>query len=242
MTQSPTRQLFLLAGQSNMAGYGDPGAVPALTHPHVEVWREGRYEPAREPLHDEPLAGVGLAMAFACTVAADDPSARLGLLPCAVGGTSIQRWRPGGDLYVRAVEHTRAAAAAGGVLRGILWHQGEADSDARRHAGAYYDHLAHVVAGFRHDLGDVPVVVGELGRFLDAYPGCGYHGLVDAALHRAADELPRVACASAEGLTDQGDALHFDAPSLRVLGARYAAAYLALVHDDDRLHPSSAHR
>ena len=52
---------------------------------------------------------------------------RIALVPCAVGGTPIRRWCRGGDLYKKMLARAKIAAEAG-VLKGILWHQGEGDS------------------------------------------------------------------------------------------------------------------
>jgi hypothetical protein len=40
--------------------------------------------------------------------------------------------------------------------------------------------------------------------------------------------VPLCAEVTAEDLTDRGDHLHFNTPSLHIFGARYAAAYLKL--------------
>ena len=40
--------------------------------------------------------------------------------------------------------------------------------------------------------------------------------------------VPRCAWVSSEGLNHRGDQLHFDSPSLRTLGRRYAEAFFKL--------------
>ena len=64
---------------------------------------------------------------------------RVGLLPCAFGGSEIERWRPpgdrpAGDLFRAAAAAVQRGRAAGGVLRGVLWHQGESDAGSREDA------------------------------------------------------------------------------------------------------------
>ena len=59
--------LFLLAGQSNMAGRGEVEAQDRATHPRIWMLdRHGQWVPAADPLHfDKPVAGVGPGLAFA---------------------------------------------------------------------------------------------------------------------------------------------------------------------------------
>ena len=58
--------IFLLIGQSNMAGRGRLEEVSALQDPQIFMFRDGRWIVAEEPLHtDKPdIAGVGLGMSF----------------------------------------------------------------------------------------------------------------------------------------------------------------------------------
>jgi hypothetical protein len=51
---------------------------------------------------------------------------------------------------------------------------------------------------------------------------------VDSAHRAIAASVPNVAYVSSDGLVDRGDKLHFDGPSQRTFGQRYAAAYLTV--------------
>jgi hypothetical protein len=152
-----------------------------------------------------------------------DPAGDIGLIPCAVGGTGLDQWKPGGALYSNAVARARAAMK-GGVLAGILWHQGESDARPEKIA-TYPERFAAMVAALRRDLGveGVPVLVGELIRSRDS------HGPFNAMLSTLPAKVPVCATVSAEGLVPNraGD-VHFDAASLRTFGSRYAEAYLML--------------
>src|SRR3972149_1667175 len=100
--------IFLLAGQSNMAGRGRLDEVPAFSPPAVLMFREGAWRQAQEPLHtDIPgSAGIGLGMSFAVELLKVMPDIRVGLVPCAVGGSPLSRWIPGADLYNNAASTT----------------------------------------------------------------------------------------------------------------------------------------
>ena len=71
---------------------------------------------------------------------------------------------------------------------------------------------------------DVPVIVGELGYFRPDNAS----GPLNAVLKKLPERVPLCACVSAEGLSDKGDRLHFDSPSLREFGRRYAKAWMEI--------------
>ena len=75
--------------------------------------------------------------------------------------------------------------------------------------------------------GEVPLVVGQLGEFLPNPTHRGKYGfskLVNEQLTALPGRVPSSAVAESAGLTAKGDNLHFDTPSLREFGLRYAAA------------------
>lgn len=216
-----SRDVFLLAGQSNMAGRGVVETADKQPLPGISVFTKDKvWAPAVDPLHfDKPtIAGVGLGRSFAATVQKQAGLREIGLVPAAMGGSSLQEWSPGWPLFNNAVERTKAA---GGNLRGILWHQGESDSTAGLDS-TYAERWLVVMSALRQAVGDVPVVVGELGRFNPKY----------AAVSEQLATLPvrasRVAFVSSEGLKAKADGIHFDAPALREFGRRYAHAWLML--------------
>ena len=230
--------LFLLVGQSNMAGRGPMTDADQIPHARVLMLNQaGAWVPAADPLHfDKPKAvGVGLGLTFADAVAAAHPEVTIGLIPCAVGGSPIDSWQPG-YFYNPTQSHPwddalrRAQLALGaGTLKGILWHQGESDS-SREFAEGYAAKLQALIARMRAALGapSVPFIVGQMGRF-EGSPWNDYKIQVDRAHRELPEKLARVAFVSAEGLKDKGDKTHFDTASYRELGRRYADAYLRLV-------------
>ncbi|KAH8085618.1 carbohydrate esterase/sialic acid-specific acetylesterase [Aureococcus anophagefferens] len=211
--------VFLLAGQSNMAGRGvladdaTTREAPALDD-RIFVWKDGAWAaPAHHPLHsDKDTAGVGPGLSFAREIIQALPAAER-----CVGLASVE-----------------ASAAADARLSGVLWHQGESGADDA--ASAYPDALARVARSLPEraccDAADfVPVmIVGELGvNFLDAkrFP---HARAVNDAICKAPGVLDQegrlVSVCSALGLSHLGDNLHFDALSAEILGRRYAHAWL----------------
>jgi len=231
--------LFLLIGQSNMAGRGTVEPSDKIAHPRVlTLNKDGEWVPAVDPIHfDKNIAGVGLGRTFGIEIADATPGAKIGLIPCAVGGTAIDKWLPGAldpatkthpwdDMLRRA-----KLALPAGTLQGILWHQGE--SDAKRDlAPAYAASLVSLIGRLRDELNapTVPFIVGQLGNFAGK-PWDEFQRQLDQTLRDLPAKVPHTAFASADGLTDRGDKLHFDSASYRELGKRYAAAYLKLVRE-----------
>ena len=228
--------IFLLIGQSNMAGRGpiepqDKEVLPGIWMQNKEL----AWVPAVDPVHyDKPdIAAVGLARTFARTLLQLRPTAQIGLVPAAVGGSALSEWEPGQKNYIEAVQRAKAALAKGGQLRGILWHQGESDAGKPELAASYNDRWMKIMTKLREDLNApaVPIVVGQLGIFVEQRASeASYKYAVD--VDKAQAQLPvlfsHVAFVSSQGLADKGDHLHFDAASQRELGRRYAHALLML--------------
>ena len=229
--------LFLLVGQSNMAGRGTVSEADRLPHPRVLMLnQQNEWVPAVDPLHfDKPkVAGTGLGKTFAQEVVKTCPEITVGLIPCAVGGSPISAWEPGAYYkptdshpWDDAIERAHIAMKEG-VLKGVLWHQGESDSSAAL-APLYEQKLHDLIARFRKELNapDVPFVVGQLGKFPER-PWSEFKQQVDAAHRTLPEKVDNTAFVSAEGLTHKGDNVHFDSASYRELGRRYAEAYLKM--------------
>ncbi len=230
----PRLQLFLLIGQSNMAGRGVPETEQGQPDPRIwMLTKDLHWVAAKDPMHfDKPaLVGVGPGLPFARKLASAYPKTNIGLIPCAVGGSGIDVWKPGAyyepttshpydDMLLRAKK-----ALELGQLAGILWHQGESDSSPDK-AGVYEAKLTELVQRLRKDLNapNVPFVAGTLGDFVvNRNPDAK---TVNEALQRAVQHIPNAYCIVSSGLTDKGDSTHFDTPSARTLGQRYADVFI----------------
>ncbi|WP_269525446.1 sialate O-acetylesterase [Coraliomargarita parva] len=230
--------LYLLAGQSNMAGRGEVDVQSKIPYPRVLMLdQSGKWVPARDPVHyDKPAAGVGPGRTFAAALTELDDSIVIGLIPAACGGSSITTWVPGGyhdqthsHPYDDAIARTRRAMEDG-TLKAILWHQGESDSKSPN-SEQYKERLITLIQRFREEFQDpgLPFVIGQLGQF----PGRHWNSnrrAVDQAQREVAEELYHVGFVSSDGLSCLPDKTHFNTESQREFGRRYAAVYMQLIH------------
>nr|WP_221774654.1 sialate O-acetylesterase [Pelagicoccus albus] len=220
--------LYLLMGQSNMAGRDLTGLPNQTTSGQVLAYGyDGEWLVAKDPIHKQTgriKPGVGPGIAFAQAMQAAHADTTIGVVPCAVGGSPLRRWVKGGDLYEETLLRAREAMAYGN-LKGVIWHQGESDSDSQKEAETYETRLRQMIADLREDLQapDLPVVVGQLGGFLlpEKQP---FSGAVNQAIRNIDLSVSHVGYASSVGLSHKGDDLHFDAASSRKLGERFAVA------------------
>ena len=228
--------IFLMAGQSNMAGRGKIAPEDKIPHPRVLVLsKKGIWKPAVPPLHyDKSVAGVCLGSSFAATLADKNPDITIGLVPAACGGSSITSWVPGGyhgqtksNPYDDALVRTQTALKSG-VLKGIIWHQGEADCGQAR-AAVHEEQLKQLVKRFRtaFNAPELPFIIGQLGQF-KSKPWSEGRKMVDRAQKQVAADDPHCAFVSSDGLKPKSDIVHFNSESLKIFGKRYAEAYLKI--------------
>jgi hypothetical protein len=228
--------LFLLVGQSNMAGRGKVTDEDRQPIPRVfMLTKSGEWKPAVAPLHfDKSSAGVGIGREFARQISEADPTIAIGLIPCAAGGSPISTWEPGGyhgqtrsHPYDDTIRRAKLAMKSG-TLKGILWHQGESDSKPNL-SGVYEKKLHEFIARLRGELKaeSVPFIAGQMGQFKER-PWKDDKKRVDQAHRDIAKKVKHAAFVNSDGLSHKGDQVHFDSKSYRELGRRYATAFQKL--------------
>ncbi|XVE70142.1 hypothetical protein DITRI_Ditri10aG0047900 [Diplodiscus trichospermus] len=184
---SPAQDIFILAGQSNMAGRGGVAdgkwdrIVPPECQPNPSILRftaNLTWEEARDPLHADidvgRICGVGPGMAFVKEIISQwSRIGVVGLVPCAVGGTAISKWAKGGRLYDKLVTRANESVKEGGAIRAFLWYQGESDTGTIESAQAYKGRLQKLIQDLRSDLNlptlpfiQVALASGE-GKFVE---------------------------------------------------------------------------
>ncbi len=235
--------IFLLAGQSNASGNGDPldPALDTAPIPGVLQWDAETQAilPATTPLrHHTAPPRVGFGYHFAAgyhRVTNRD----IILIPRGKDESRLiqgfwQWGEPGGEGYEDAIAQANIAIVqTGGALRGILWHQGEADTLRTPTEHDYRAALAALIAGWRARIigaETTPVLCAAFSPDWSAATPAAHP--IEAALRSIATWCPHTACVATEGLKGnewQGDEIHFSAAAQRELAIRYLAAYQALI-------------
>ncbi len=167
--------IFLFMGQSNMAGgfrdshlYDDAGNYDPVTKPVPRVLqRRGRaWQPAAHPLTKHNKASFSIPLPFAEKYLEEigDPEVKVGLFILAFGGKAIDHFIEGGRYHPSGA--ALRALKDEGVFKGIIWHQGEADSTRVLRFVTYEKKLHGLIADIRADLDlpDLPFVTGQLSR------------------------------------------------------------------------------
>lgn len=223
---------FLMIGQSNMAGRGEFEDIEEIRNPSCFMLRTGFWEEMREPVnpdhsifHNEWHSGVSLASTFA-NETSKYYKERVGLIPCAHGGTSINQWMPGEILYDHAVMMTKLAMRTS-AFSGILWHQGEQDANTLESVRAHKEKFYTMITALRKELGaeNLPLIIGEVS---EEYVTRDCRVLMNEQYRELAKILPCCAVVSAKELSLKKDGIHFNSKSLDVFGKRYFEAYKTL--------------
>lgn len=219
-------QIYLLIGQSNMAGRAPFEGDDAAAIDRCFLFDDqASWEPATNPFNRYSTVRKNLGMqkmnpgyGFAQRMLEAQPTARIGLVVNAKGGTRIEEWRDGATLYEEAVKRALEAKETG-TLTGVLWHQGEGNASKPE---AYLAQLTTLVTNLRRDLGepDLPFVAGQI---FGEQP-------INAEIAKLPEALPHTGVATSQGLTVM-DRWHFDTPSMKELGRRYAEAMLEVLSD-----------
>jgi hypothetical protein len=235
--------LFVLAGQSNMAGRGLVEPADTLPHPRIlTLTPDKRWAMAKEPLqlYQPALTGLGPGLAFARALIKElDEDIYIGLIPCAVGGSSTADWLSdsicNGVRLKSNLADRLSWAMDYGTVKGIIWHQGESDATAAK-LPYYKENTMALFKFFRDVAGDpeLPIVAGELGLFPGVEKNRPEYLQINDILSAITAEDPDAMLVHSFGTTPREDKVHFDGPSQRVMGRRYALAWLSLVRSRNK--------
>ena len=196
--------------------------------------RNGRWQMMAEPINcDRSVSGISLAASFADAWCREYKEGKIGLIPCAEGGSEIDEWDVGKTLYNHAVSEARFAMK-NSQLTGILWHQGESDGMGGKHE-KYYEKLHRIMQGFRKELDapNLPIIIGGLGDFLGRSgfgKNCTEYTLINQKLKQFAFEQDNCYFVDAAGLACNPDGIHINAVSQRKFGLRYFEAFYRKQH------------
>ncbi len=232
--------LYVIAGQSNSAGYGkDPVYDPPELGVHL--YRNcGRWDLAAHPMNEStdtihPVnqeggnPGASPYLSFG-KLLRRELGYPVGLLQTSLGGSPLCWWNPkeDGRLYRNMLEVVRSQ---GGKVKGVLWYQGCTDT-TDQDSPTYLSRFREMVEGFRADMGaEVPFLTVQLSRLLGTweYDNSRNWAAIREAQRRAALEIPGVSAVPALDGT-MSDGIHISAAFCLVLGERLAMAALRNIY------------
>ncbi|HEY9175830.1 MAG TPA: sialate O-acetylesterase [Verrucomicrobiae bacterium] len=206
---------------------------------------KGNWYPATPPLC-RPSAGLGPADYFGRTLVSNlPPHVRVGVVNVSIGGCKIElfekdtfqsyvttapNWMTniiatyGGNPYQHLVEMARRAQKDG-VIKGILLHQGESNTNDREWPNKVLGVYTHLLQDLNLQAEHVPLLAGEL-------VGADQKGAC-ASMNRIIGELPKTIPTAhvigSAGCAGRPDRLHFTPAGYRELGKRYAEKMLAVM-------------
>jgi hypothetical protein len=252
-------QIYLLAGQSNMVGYGMEGDLtPAekTANPVIKVFgndwvqrnaldpldiNTGQLDRVSNECPPPPLQTgevcapmrVGPGLFFARNMVANG-AVGIVLIPCAKGGSSMDKWVTTSlsrdSLYGSCIQ--RARQYYGNYpISGVLWYQGEADTQNYDEVSNWPRKFRTLVDAFRRDLNrpNLPVVmVGLADKATDPTTAENFPWWTAMQSNQANINYPCTAHVSAKGLPLRPDQVHLTTDGQRMLGPKLAVAMRTL--------------
>lgn len=227
--------VFILAGQSNMAGRAQIESSDTFTSNQIiSIDSANHWIKAKEPLHfyEPKSAGLDCGISFASELLqAYHDSIQIILMPCAVGGTSIQQWLDDENFrnvqLLTNLEQKLNLSKSVGELKGILWHQGENDASADL-LPLYESRLFNLINRFRQiaQNDSLPIFIGHLGSYAIPKSKQQLWNGINASIDHVISKSTNVMLIETSDLTHKGDHIHFDSRSQRLMGQRFAQSFI----------------
>ena len=231
--------IYIMAGQSNMSGYGRDSAYdPPELGVHLFA-NNGSWTVAAHPLSDptdtiypenaEDHSQTSPALSFARSLKRH-LGIPIGLVPAALGGSPLSAWHPEENGYLYRSMKRRIDDI--GDFKGFIWYQGCADC-APRYADRYLDRFKRMVRLWRDDLGkNHCFITVQLNQWAGgprdlATDRCW--GLVREAQRRAAKEIPGVYVVPSSDMA-LNDGIHNSSGSNVMIGERMANTALKNIY------------
>jgi len=230
-------EVFLLAGQSNMAGRAPASGLPTspvnLQLPQDDVLFY--YGSSLTTLRPGSGTDFGPEVTFGRTVADALPEETFALIKYGNSGTSLAvDWDPAGgssyNTFMSKVSAGLAALVSAGYdpqIVGMLWTQGERDAKIGQTTAQYQANLIEFIADMRSHYGsDMPFFLSRLSINQTDITAAQLTEIRTAQGNVAAlDPLSYMIDTDSFGLN--GDNLHFSAPGQIALGEAFAQSYIA---------------
>jgi Domain of unknown function (DUF303). len=234
--------LYVMAGQSNIAGYGrDPIFDPLEIGVHI-LKNDGEWDIASHPLNDATNTiheanrenyntGHSPCLSFAKHLK-KELGYPIGLIQVSRGGSRLCEWNPDEDgiLY----ENMKMIIKKNGnAVKGILWYQGCGDAEVDGLGDTYFERFSNFISYLRKDLDneEIPILTVQLNRYTSAFTSGSDKnwGKIREAQRQAALKInnlfiiPSIDC-------KLSDSIHNSSSADIMLGERLAKSALALIY------------
>jgi hypothetical protein len=155
----PGTVVIMPFGQSNAANSGEKRyAVREAVH--VFNIFDMKFYRANDPLPGSSTDGGSVWGWFGDKLIAEGGARSVLIVPIAFGGTYIENWAPGGQLYRRLMFALHRLKKANVEVDMLCWHQGEANANhTRMTADEYCAHFRSILGGLRQAGVNAPVYV-----------------------------------------------------------------------------------
>ncbi|MBZ0257548.1 sialate O-acetylesterase [bacterium] len=253
----PNFYIFLCFGQSNMESGGAMEEIDRTVDKRFQVmadfdnsdrgWKKNNWYDAVPPLSARGK-GICLVDYFGRTLVANLPEkVRVGVIKVSVPGCKIELFEKNtfktyienerdwmknivknynGNPYQYLVDMANAAQKDG-VIKGILLHQGESNSNDQQWPNKVKGVYDNLIQDLNLKAEDVPLLAGETVN-ADQGGVCAGFNKIMAELPKA---LPNSHVVSSAGCSCHDDHLHFNSAGSRKFGKRYGYIMLSLLDD-----------
>ncbi|QNK60319.1 sialate O-acetylesterase [Paenibacillus sp. PAMC21692] len=234
--------VFVIAGQSNAAGYGkDPIYDPPELGLHL-LRNNGHWALAAHPMNESTgiiheanrevsNPGHSPYLSFARKLKRE-LGYPIGLIQTACGSSPLSAWNPEEDGYLYRNMMDILQSQGVGTIKGVLWYQGCSDT-AVDESATYLDRFKRIVARLREDRNDaeLPLLTVQLNRWVHPVHETSNQnwGRLREAQRQAARQIAGVYVVPAIDCS-LSDSAHISASSNLVLGERLARTALKYLY------------
>nr|CAA6802169.1 MAG: Unknown protein [uncultured Thiotrichaceae bacterium] len=233
---------FILAGQSNMAGWTESKFHQLPDWLKVKPRQVNFYQYGQlSDFSRQRNGSIGPEVSFAKFIAAWYPNRRINIIKLAVGGTSIYDWarvwnprisyrmagsRIQNSLYAllkRQVEISRVLQN-GNKVTGFVWMQGERDARYPQAANAYAGNLRNLIFDMRREYKspNAPFILGRINPPVAQFPSVN---TVRNTQVQTTRQVPRTRWVNTDDLSKAADGVHYNTRGQIYLGRRMAEEF-----------------
>jgi sialate O-acetylesterase len=245
--------LWVIAGQSNSTGYGrgavyDPPEMGLHLFRNSEAWTLAFHpmndstDTAHPVNRDDANSGHSPYLHFA-RLLKQELGYPIGLVQTSLGGSPLSQWNPteneDAQLYNNMLH---CIERVGGMVKGVLWYQGEADSLDPMLAKTYAERFEATVKAWRAALKqpNLTVLTAQINRFhsqpdiADPESDASQRGwsIVQEAQRQVAHSTPHLSVVPTLDLP-LSDMIHNSPAGNMMLGERMARTALGMVYGHD---------